>query len=198
MIPPNLRKEKEDSDSEGESLPDDEGSAGDLEFEGKMDTQGCHTVIPEYDWCSCGRWQEYGIPCRHAMAVFMWEKRPREYCTKRTSYYHKYVSLKNLYEGNHTPVTINHLVPDGVTTPPPTTRQAGRPKKKRMRSKTEFFDNREKSGKHCSFCGKPGHNRTTCPDITPEIRMEMKLAQLMGKKWEPPVPVNNNPPANED
>ena len=77
-----------------------------------------------------------------------------------------------------------YLTPDGITDPPDTPyANRGRPKVKRMRRRSKFNDNREKTNRRCGYCRKPGHNIKTCKEITPEIRAEMRLCELQGIKW---------------
>ncbi|XP_062088748.1 uncharacterized protein LOC133795308 [Humulus lupulus] len=109
--------------------------------------------------CTCNRFQEDEIPCGHAVAVIA--KRNLsvyDYCAK----FYRTETLKALYQENVHPLPHKdewnlpqHL--DIIVLPPNATIPAGRPRKKRIRSRGE-----NKVIITCEKCAQPGHNRKTC------------------------------------
>ncbi|XP_062081124.1 uncharacterized protein LOC133785925 [Humulus lupulus] len=109
--------------------------------------------------CTCNRFQEDEMPCGHAVTVIA--KRNLgvyDYCAK----FYKTETLKAMYEENVHPLPHKdewnlpqHL--DIVVLPPKATIPAGRPRKKRIRSR-----GKPKVIITCGKCGQPGHNRKTC------------------------------------
>ncbi|XP_062104146.1 uncharacterized protein LOC133815306 [Humulus lupulus] len=112
-----------------------------------------------HDIVSKMKFQEDEMPCGHAVAVIA--KRNLgvyDYCAK----FYKSETLKAMYEENVHPLPHKdewnlpqHL--DIVVLPPKATIPAGRPRKKRIRSRGE-----PKVIITCGKCGQPGHNRKTC------------------------------------
>ncbi|XP_062104286.1 uncharacterized protein LOC133815463 [Humulus lupulus] len=125
--------------------------------------------------CTCNRFQEDEMPCGHAVAVIA--KRNLgvyDYCAK----FYKTETLKALYEENvhHLPHKNEWNLPqhlDIVVLPPKATIPAGRPRKKRIRSKGE-----PKVIITCGKCGQPRHNRKTCrnPPIDKENKQKKQKA----------------------
>jgi hypothetical protein len=120
-------------------------------------------------WCTCGFWQDIGIPCRHFMACFRKLKDSMEFRSLLTEShdgipdFYKYKALQLLYEPNIVPVVVDTIGYDGKTKPRPPRikRQPGRPKVKRYRRRSELSDP-SKSPIVCSKCRERGHNRRTC------------------------------------
>ncbi|XP_062093939.1 uncharacterized protein LOC133799974 [Humulus lupulus] len=109
--------------------------------------------------CTCNRFQEDKMPCGHAVAVIAKRiLRVHDYCAK----FYRTETLKALYQENvhHLPHKHEWNLPqqlDIVVLPPKATIPAGRPRKKRIRSRGE-----PKVIITCGKCGQPGHNRKTC------------------------------------
>ncbi|XP_062100867.1 uncharacterized protein LOC133806794 [Humulus lupulus] len=109
--------------------------------------------------CTCNMFQVDEMPCGRAVAVIA--KRNLsvyDYCAK----FYRTETLKALYQENVHPLPHQdewnlpqHL--DIMVLPPKTTIPAGRPRKKRIRSRGE-----PKVIITCGKCGQPGHNRKTC------------------------------------
>ena len=94
------------------------------------------------------------------------------------SIYYCYESMNAIFRKSFIPVIIENLNYDGITLPPTPSlkRQAGRPKKQRLRS-------RHKGTKKiiivCSHCNQPGHNMRTCA-----TRMAVAANKLTGAQQE--------------
>ena len=116
--------------------------------------------------CTCGEWQEHGIPCVDALACFRLQK-----CTTLDEVQRVYVdslytyaNAQDLLSMNIMPVCMDEIAPDGETLPPKKSskRTSGRPKKLRIRKRSKFADNPEESNVVCSKCKRRGHNIRTC------------------------------------
>jgi hypothetical protein len=105
--------------------------------------------------CSCRFWQEYQFPCVHACAAMMLRREdPLEYVVD----YYLACHLREVYEPYSRTLDVAYLEPDG-TLPPRIDRRRGRPKKIRIRNRSEFIN--DDSPIHCGICGGKGHNRRT-------------------------------------
>ena len=74
-------------------------------------------------------------------------------------HFYKKPSLETVYAGVIHPVLIDATRFDGLL-PPITRAQAGRPKKVRLRNRSELES--EDSPIICSLCHERGHNKRTC------------------------------------
>ena len=116
--------------------------------------------------CECGKWQDNGYPCMDALAYFRLQK--KETLNNVMSDYvdpvYLYKTVFDMMEFNIHPVCIETIAPDGETLPPDpgVTRQSGRPKKKRIRTRPRSACDPDESCVVCSRCRKPGHNIRTC------------------------------------
>jgi MULE transposase domain/SWIM zinc finger len=122
-------------------------------------------VKPDSEWCSCGVWQDFLYPCRHACAVFRkWKEREFSYVLGNLVHpFYTFEFVHNSFTKNVFPVCLETIEYDGETKEPKSPRrQAGRPQKKRIRKRSKFVEV-EESPVTCSICGKRGHNRRTCP-----------------------------------
>jgi SWIM zinc finger len=127
-------------------------------------SQAINIVKPGRQWCTCGLWQEFLYPCRHGCAVYRkWEEKDLNYVLENVVHvFYRYDCVQKLFQHNVFPTCIDNATYDGETKPPRVTgRQAGRPRTKRIRRRSEFLDP-EKSPITCSECGKKGHNKRTC------------------------------------
>ena len=125
-------------------------------------------TIPEKT-CSCGRWQEFKYPCRHAVAYSRkWEDMSfPAILDQHVHDYYKNKSMQQIYEYNVFPVVQDQIRYDGETNPPTVVaRQPGHPKTKRLQKRSHFIDPEESPIK-CTLCGKGGHNHRTCPNVPP-------------------------------
>ena len=114
-----------------------------------------HIIDLKEKSCSCGEFQEYLIPCRHAVAVCLWQTEdPYKYVDEWYSieYY------RRTYAQHMHPIREEDLVDDySDCEAPELTQQKGRPKKRRMRR------GKKKSKRNvCGHCGQKGHNRRSC------------------------------------
>ena len=69
--------------------------------------------------CSCGRWQEFKYPCRHAMAYLRkWEDMSfPDILDQHVHDYYKNKSMQQIYEYNVFPVVQDQIRYDGETNP---------------------------------------------------------------------------------
>jgi len=119
-------------------------------------------VCLEEGTCSCGKFQMDELPCPHAWAVLKNQQlKPGQYC----SFYYKKDKLLRTYEFPVNPMPDESLwvipieVMEDVVLPPKGRRNAGRPRKERLKPASEKESKRAFS---CSVCGQGGHNRKTC------------------------------------
>lgn len=107
--------------------------------------------------CTCRQWDLMGIPCSHAMSAISYRSRdPYDFCeewfsaeTYRATYsqiVHATTDLQQWEYRQEHPIL-----------PPHARRQAGRPKKKRIRT-----EDRVRRQVTCSRCREVGHNRQSC------------------------------------
>ncbi|KAG7367629.1 MULE transposase domain containing protein [Nitzschia inconspicua] len=125
--------------------------------------------------CDCGEWQAHGVPCVHGMAYFRLrlklelEDVLQQYVEK----YHTYENQIQLYSRNFVPVCIDMIKPDKKTLPPNGARSIlddnGKPKRVRLRLRSRFAHEPEKSPIVCSRCHQRGHNVKTC-ELREQIR----------------------------
>ena len=124
-------------------------------------------VKPYLEWCSCGVWQDFLYPCRHACAVFRkWQEKEFSYVLRSLVHpFYTFEFVHNTFKKNVFPVCLETTVYDGETKEPNLPkRQSGRPRTKRIRKCSKFIES-EDSPVKCSICGRRGHNRRTCPNV---------------------------------
>jgi SWIM zinc finger len=122
-------------------------------------------VDMEQKRCNCGEWQDHGIPCVHALVVFKSQGiLSFEDCLQHVDTHYSYTDEHEMLWKNIVPVCVDRIFPDGSTLPPDGSaiKTAGRPKKQRLRGRSKFLQDPEKSPIVCSRCGKHGHNIRTC------------------------------------
>ena len=131
--------------------------------------QGLHQVSHVIDVskksCSCGQWQDFGIPCLDAIAYYrhVQEKELGWVVGNAPKYLHGYACQKAIVKKNLIPVVIDNLELDNKTEPAsPAKRPRGRPKTKRLRKRSRFAEPVEESPIVCGTCGLRGHNKRTC------------------------------------
>ncbi|XP_075100555.1 uncharacterized protein LOC107797124 [Nicotiana tabacum] len=112
--------------------------------------------------CSCGKFQMDELPYPHAWVVLKNQQlKPGQYC----SFCYKKDNLLRTYEFPVNPMPNESLwvilteVLEDVVLPPKGRRNAGRPRKERLKPASEKESKRAFS---CSVCGQGGHNRKTC------------------------------------
>ncbi|KAK2656601.1 hypothetical protein Ddye_009653 [Dipteronia dyeriana] len=113
--------------------------------------------------CDCGMWQMTGLPCKHAIALLMYN---REHAHHRVHWYYSKQAWKMAYDGTINPIPDESRWPkfESQTVEPPVQKtKAGRPKKKRTRETDEPRAPNATFSKRCSLCGVLGHNWATCP-----------------------------------
>jgi len=116
--------------------------------------------------CGCGKWQDHGVPCVHAMAYYrLLEEVSLDYVLQNlVDQHYTYEDEINLVRTNFVPVCIEHISHDGCTLPPAPSlkRTTGRPPNRRIRKRSRWAHDPEKSNVICSRCKKRGHNVRTC------------------------------------
>lgn len=135
------------------------------QYKVNRDPETLHCIDVQEQWCSCGQWQEHGVPCVDACAYFRHIRNQKEDDVLRdyVPQQFKFLYHQELMKSNIKPVIIDTLRKDGITRPPPATgkRTSGRPKKKRLRRRSKFTTT-EESTISCGKCGQRGHNARTC------------------------------------
>jgi hypothetical protein len=131
-----------------------------------VDSSSRYTINLVNQRCTCGEWQEHGIPCVDALACFRLQQglTLNEVLEKYVDQLYTYSNARELLSVNIMPVCMDTISPDGVTLPPKESskRTTGRPKKQRLRKRSRFADNPEESNVVCSKCKQRGHNIRTC------------------------------------
>jgi hypothetical protein len=137
-----------------------------------LSTTTTYTVNLNEGKCTCFQWQKTGLPCSHAIAAILSQKKDPQ--TFAQSFY----TLDSYRKTYANPIfspdadkaddipTFEETSDSGINEedfllPPHASRSIGRPRKKRIRSGVEGpFGN--KRAKKCSNCGGLGHACTTC------------------------------------
>ena len=116
--------------------------------------------------CDCGEWQDHGVPCIDAIAYFKLHKHMllQNMLFEEVDWHYTYEHERCLLKNNIVPVCMERLYHDGSTLPPmaSTKRTTGRPKKQRIRKRSRWAHDPEKSNIKCSGCHQRGHNIRTC------------------------------------
>jgi MULE transposase domain/MuDR family transposase/SWIM zinc finger len=147
-------------------------SANDVVFEVFLtETMSSYCVRLDACTCECAEWQMSGIPCGHVLAVSLeLGTDPQMYAKPfygLAAYRQTYANAifpPNVNVGGPIPFVLQgdpHGVHLPALLPPNVRRQAGRPRKARIRGGTEG-GGREKRTFRCATCGNTGHSRRTC------------------------------------
>jgi hypothetical protein len=125
-----------------------------------------YTIDTLNSTCGCGKWQDHGVPCVHAMAYYRLRQKVslNHVLENLVDRHYTYEDEKDLLRTNFVPVCIEHVSHDGCTLPPTPLlkRSTGRPPKKRIRKRSRWAHDPERSIVVCSRCKKRGHNVRTC------------------------------------
>jgi zinc finger SWIM domain-containing protein 3 len=117
-----------------------------------------HVVDLRERTCTCGEFQEYYLPCCHAVAVCLhqaWD--PCEYVDELYSINH----YQATYSMAMQPVREENLVDEySDCEAPELAKQRGHPKQRRLRR-----DEGEGQVVTCSHCKEKGHNRRSCRNV---------------------------------
>ncbi|KAF7140647.1 hypothetical protein RHSIM_Rhsim06G0119600 [Rhododendron simsii] len=116
--------------------------------------------------CVCRQWEISGIPCKHAMAAIMKDRKNVEDFVH--SYYSKEMYLRA--HGSMIHPILDHsmwtIVPGDPLDSPPLRRLSGRPRKARKRAANEPAAGTSQSKRSqtvkCMRCKEFGHNKRTC------------------------------------
>lgn len=112
--------------------------------------------------CSCSVWHQFQIPCRHIIAVLLAKGRSDRIMSIVNGCY-----TVATYGNNTTPINLPEdtaLTVDVSILPSKHIVQAGRPRKRRIRSRGETSSSsRTRATYKCSNCrNRDGHNKATC------------------------------------
>jgi hypothetical protein len=119
--------------------------------------EGGHEIVKVYSKeCTCGKFQISCVPCHHACAFLLHLRINPE---DEADPLFRLDNYKATYSHSVLPVRLEDLEDDHEKLPPITTRPRGRPKKSRIRHRSEVGDKRQNT---CSRCGGKGHSRKTC------------------------------------
>jgi hypothetical protein len=116
--------------------------------------------------CDCGEWQDHGVPCIDAIAYFRLHKKVllEQVLSEHVNHNYTYEIERMLLSNNLTPVCMERVCYDGSKLPPKdsTKRKTGRPKKQRIRKRSRWAYEPDKSNFVCSRYHERGHNIRTC------------------------------------
>jgi hypothetical protein len=126
-----------------------------------------HTVRLRQRTCTCQKWDQWKIPCSHAIAA----------CNKMALNHLNYVDpmwttardVQTYCTQHFNPIRDPSYWPPytGVRIFPPTKcRRKGRSKTRRFRNEMDWQESRPSEIQNCKLCGGTGHNRRTCPART--------------------------------
>ena len=109
--------------------------------------------------CSCGFYEEYGIPCRHLCAAcLLLGDHPQSLVIRERTL----AALQTMYSGETVPVDVTLLNNNGLKAPTHT-KKRGHPIETRFVSPAEKKPRRTVT---CSICHQKGHNSRTCKSKT--------------------------------
>ncbi|KAK3031668.1 hypothetical protein RJ639_035036 [Escallonia herrerae] len=149
--------------------------ANEAEFE-VLSHEGTHIVDIRNRCCLCRGWQQYGLPCAHAVAALL---SCRQNVHRFTENWFTVTTYRKAYSQTIHPIPDKTLwkemlmlegqpgegsisegsISEVVINPPKSLRPPGRPRKRRVRAEDR---GRAKRVVHCSRCNQTGHFRTTC------------------------------------
>jgi hypothetical protein len=112
--------------------------------------------------CSCNTWKQHKIPCRHILSAMTAASSTTSVFSLASACYT--VASYQAGIGTMEIAEDRALVPDQRVLPATFIRQAGRPRKRRIRSRGETAGSRSARKPYkCGRCGKSdGHNKATC------------------------------------
>jgi hypothetical protein len=121
--------------------------------------QSIHIVKPEFEWCSCGVWQDILHLCCHACAVYrQWKEKEFIYILQQHlihPYYSCFDSVQIIYKNNIYPACLDSVQYDCEKKPPASCRcQPGQPAQVKRICRQSKFLNPEESPITCSYCGQ--------------------------------------------
>jgi hypothetical protein len=133
---------------------------------GRLEPGASYTIDVASKTCECGKWQDHAVPCIDAMAYFkLHENQTFQYVLdNHVDKQYTYGYVQELFRLSIIPVCLETISRDGETLPPTQSaaKTTGRPRTKRLRKRSRFSHEPEKSNIVCSRCRRPGHNIRTC------------------------------------
>jgi hypothetical protein len=134
------------------------------------------TVDLEAKTCSCTKWQQFKLPCHHAIGA---ARATGRLSNMKAWYDHAFGSfyLAANYAAAYANVAVflpqmETVEGDGVTLPAERVTQAGRPQNKRIRSRGGAMGDGVSSKRvrySCGTCGSKKHNRARCDGSGPGL-----------------------------
>lgn len=109
--------------------------------------------------CTCGEYDVSRFPCLHVFLAISVAGLLRADVIPRIFLM---TSLKALYGGRVTPIDVETVPSDHVTTPNPVPKTRGRPRKVQQ---IQQFGDAKQEKLSCSICGVKGHNKRTCKRV---------------------------------
>jgi hypothetical protein len=127
-----------------------------------------HRLDIDKKTCTCGEWQDFGVPCVDAMSYYFLKENLtlEEIIDRHVNKLFKFEMQIGCFKENLDPVILELIPRDGETLPPEplAKKSAGRPTQKRMRRRSKF-EAKDESDRKCSICKQKGHYYTTCPTL---------------------------------
>ncbi|KAI9186441.1 hypothetical protein LWI28_017278 [Acer negundo] len=114
--------------------------------------------------CDCGMWQISGLPCKHDVTVFMYN---REFPHDHVHWYYTKEAVKLTYNGAINPIPDEsrwHEYHSEHIDPPAKRTKVGRPKKIRKRAPDKSRAPSKTFSNRCQTCKNIGHNSRICKD----------------------------------
>ncbi|DAZ99029.1 TPA: hypothetical protein N0F65_010915 [Lagenidium giganteum] len=135
--------------------------------------------------CSCGEYDASKFPCLHVyLAISFAGLMQADFIPK----IFLMSSLKSLYGGRITPIDVETVPVDQVTTPNPVQKTRGRPRKVQQ---IQQFGGSKLERLACSVCGVKGHNKRTCKRFV--VPPEAAPITIGAALQEPDVEVTEEP-----
>ena len=132
-LPPKIAKRPTKSIEQGRRLRVKRHTANVFSVQRLNDPALARVVDLSAPMCSCGYYDEFGIPCRHMSAAALVKgEHPKKFVVKQL----RLETVKATYQGFIMPVDMTTVGSDGLV-PPVWRKRPGRPKTKRIKSSAE-------------------------------------------------------------
>ena len=128
--------------------------------------------------CQCKEWDRTGIACVHEYAVQA--GRPGVHVREPKAFHKREVIRAQLTDIHWPDPNLNTMLEDNEVEIPDRQRQRGRPRKHRFRPIRETA--LQKELRHCSKCGRVGHNKRKCPGTERRSRSQVHRRSVRGNE----------------